>query len=78
MQETRVRSLCWEDPMEKGMTTRFSVLAWRFAMDRGAWRATVQGVPKSQTRQKQLSTAQHIKAVLMSPCLFNLYSEYIM
>ena len=32
-------------------------------MDRGAWRATIHGVPKSRTRLKQLSTAQHIKAV---------------
>ena len=29
MQETRVRSLGWEDPLEKGMATRSSVLAWR-------------------------------------------------
>ena len=29
MQETWVRSLNWEDPMEKGMTTHPSFLAWR-------------------------------------------------
>ena len=29
MQETQVRSLGWEDPPEKGMTTHFSILAWR-------------------------------------------------
>ena len=29
MQETRVWSLDWEDPLEKGMTTHSSVLAWR-------------------------------------------------
>ena len=29
MQETWVRSLGWEDPLEKGMTTHFSILAWR-------------------------------------------------
>ena len=29
MQETRVRSLGREDPLEKGMATRSSVLAWR-------------------------------------------------
>ena len=29
MQETQVRPLGWEDPLEKGMATRFSVLAWR-------------------------------------------------
>ena len=29
MQETRVRSLGQEDPLEKGMATHSSVLAWR-------------------------------------------------
>ena len=29
MQETCVQSLGWEDPLEKGMTTHFSILAWR-------------------------------------------------
>ena len=29
MWETRVGSLCWEDPLEKGMTTHCSILAWR-------------------------------------------------
>ena len=29
MWETRVRSLGWEDPLEKGMTTHSSILAWR-------------------------------------------------
>jgi len=28
MQETWVRSLDWEDPMEKGMATHSSILAW--------------------------------------------------
>ena len=28
MQETRVRSLSWEDPLEKEMATHSSVLAW--------------------------------------------------
>ena len=27
--ETLVRSLGWEDPLEKGMATHFSLLAWR-------------------------------------------------
>ena len=27
-QETRVRSLGWEDPLEKEMATYFSILAW--------------------------------------------------
>ena len=29
MQETQVRSLGWEDPLEKGMPTHSSILAWR-------------------------------------------------
>ena len=44
MQETWVRSLDREDPLEEGMATHSSILAWRIPMDRGAWRATVHGV----------------------------------
>ena len=29
MQETWVRSLGWEDPLEKGVATHSSILAWR-------------------------------------------------
>ena len=29
MQKTWVQSLSWEDPLEKGMATHFSILAWR-------------------------------------------------
>ena len=29
IQETWVRSLGWEDPLEKGTTTHSSILAWR-------------------------------------------------
>ena len=31
MQETPVQSLGWEDPLEKGTATRFSILAWRIS-----------------------------------------------
>ena len=55
-QETQVRSLGYGDPLEEGMATHSSVLAWRILMDRGAWWATVHGVTKSQTRLKQRST----------------------
>ena len=49
MQETWVRSLDWKDPLEEGMATHSSILAWRISMDRGAWRGTVHGVTKSWT-----------------------------
>ena len=50
MRETWVPSLVWEDPLEEGMATHSSILAWRILVDRGAWRATVHGVAKSRTR----------------------------
>ena len=49
MQETRVRSLGQEDPLEEGMATHSSVLAWRIPLDRAAWQATFHGIAKSQT-----------------------------
>ena len=49
MQEAWVLSLGWEDPLEGGMATHSSILAWRIPMDRGAWWATVHVVAKSQT-----------------------------
>ena len=35
MQETRLRSLGREDPLEEGMTTHSSTLAWRISEVRG-------------------------------------------
>ena len=35
--ETWVRPLDQEDPLEEGMATHSSILAWRIPMDRGAW-----------------------------------------
>ena len=55
MQETWVRSLDWEDPLEEGMGTH-SILAWRIPMDRGAWQAAAHGVTESD-RTERLSTA---------------------
>ena len=36
MQETWVRSLGWDDPLEEGMATHSSIVAWRIPMNRGA------------------------------------------
>ena len=33
MQETWIRSLCWEDALEEGMATHSSILTWRIFMD---------------------------------------------
>ena len=56
MQETPVRSLDQEDPLEKGMAAHSSILAWRILMDGGAWEASVHGLAESDTTQL-LSTA---------------------
>ena len=50
VQETRVRSLGWEDPLEKEMATHSSILAQKILMDRGAWWVAVHGVAKSWAR----------------------------
>ena len=33
MQETWVKSLGWEDPLEEGMTTQSSIFAWRIPVE---------------------------------------------
>ena len=37
MRETWVQFLGWEDPLEVGMATHSSILAWRIPMDRKPW-----------------------------------------
>ena len=46
MQETGVRSLGREDPLEREMATHSSILAWEVPLDTGAWQATVHGLTK--------------------------------
>ena len=49
MQETQVQSLGQEDPLEKGMATHSSILAWKFPQTEKPG-GLVCGVSKSQTR----------------------------
>ena len=72
MWETWIWSLGWEDPLEKGMATYSSILAWRFPMDRGALWATVHRVIKSQA---WLSTAQwRTNIIVFNTLLFPSFS----
>ena len=50
VQEAWVRSLGGEDPLEQGMATPLQYSCLENPMDRGAWRAAVHGVTKSQMR----------------------------
>ena len=47
--QTWVQSLGWQDHLEEGKATHFSILTWRIPMDSGACRATVHGVTKNRT-----------------------------
>ena len=49
MQETRVQFLGQEDPLEKGMATHFSILAWKIPRTEDPGRYTVHVVAKSRT-----------------------------
>ena len=53
--ETWVQSLGWEDPLEEGMATHFSIPSWRIPWTEEPGGATAHRVAKSQTRLKQLS-----------------------
>ena len=49
-QETRIQSVGWEDPLEKGITTHPNVLAWRIPWTEDPGRLpTVYAVAKGQT-----------------------------
>ena len=45
----------WEDPLEEGMATHSSILAWRISMDRGGYSPWGH---KESDMTEQLSTAQ--------------------
>ena len=48
--ETWIQPLGWEDPLEEGMETHSSILAWKIPMDRRAWQVRVHGVSKTLTQ----------------------------
>ena len=54
---------CWEDPLEDGIATHSSILAWRIPMDRGAWQVTNLEVTKRQTWLRTKHSAVHDSAI---------------
>ena len=62
VQEMRVQFLSWEDPLEKGMTTHSSVLAWRIPWAEEPGGLQSMGSPKSRTQPT-------LSLLLLSLCL---------
>ena len=50
MQVTQVRSLCWEDPMEKEMEIHSNILAWEIPWTKGAWPGELQSMGSQKRR----------------------------
>ena len=48
MQDTCVRSMGWEDPLEKGMVTHSSILAWRIPKIEEAGRLQSMGLQRNK------------------------------
>ena len=69
-QETQVRPLGQENPLEKEMATHSSILAWKNPMDRGAWWAAVHGITKSRTQLNDLTVSHlvHLWVPFSFPC----------
>ena len=58
MQETRVGSLCWEDPLEKGMATHSSILAWRIPWTERSLAGYIPRGHRESDKTEQLSLTQ--------------------
>ena len=52
VQETWVRSLGWEDPLEKGMATHSSILAWRIPWTKDPGRLQSKGSQRVDTTEQ--------------------------
>ena len=61
MQETQVRSLSWEDPLEKGMATHSSILAWRIPWTEEPGGATVHGITESDVTEQLTHTRRGLR-----------------
>ena len=67
VQETQVRSLGQEDPLEKGMATHFSILAWRICGQRRLASCS----PWGHKESKRLTLSLHFPAHINLP--FGIY-----
>ena len=59
MQEIRIQSLDQEDPLEKGMATYSSILAWKI-QDRGAWGLQSMGLQRVQCNRAHIKESESV------------------
>ena len=69
MKETLVQFPGGEDPLEEGMATYPSILAWRIPMDRGVCPTTVHGVTELEATEQSIT---HNQAPLVAQLVKNL------
>ena len=83
MQETWVRSLGWEDPLEEGMATHSSILAWRIPWTEessglqlmGSQRVGHDWTTKHSTAHRNLNILKYVTCFLFHssrPCVHNM------
>ena len=71
MQETQLQSLSWEDPLEKGISTHSSILAWRIPWTEEPGRL------QSMGSQKESDMTEQLTLQILLHFLFSLwYSNY--
>ena len=75
--ETQVRSLGWEDPLEKDMATPIQYSCLENPMDGGAWWAIyiVHGITESWTRLSNFT--QYCKAIILQLKINKLKKKYL-
>ena len=66
MWESQVRSLVWEDPVEKEMATHFSLLAWRIHGQRSLVGYSPWGHKESDTTERLTLSLSQVGRVKLS------------
>ena len=77
MQETQVQSLSWEDPLEKEMATRFSVLSWGIPWTEEPAELQSMGSHNIWTRLSNQTTTMETKCLTQDtkwPCIWKCIS----
>ena len=81
MQDTRVQSLGLEDPLKRGMALHYGILAWRIPWTEVhdiVQEVVTKTIPMDMKQWTDSKLGKECQGYIVSPCLFNLYAEFIM